>query len=257
MNSLNGLQLTAAAMRAQEALLDLTAQNLANAGTPGYKPVEMVLRTSGAVAVSRVDYASGTISQPLGELALVPLMEGTASRLQPGPMQATGQPLEVAIDGAGMFVVQGPDGLRYTRRGDFRQDAGGRLVTAEGYPVLVGGAPVGRPSAQVRIDEQGLVRVDDQPAGFLDVLDVDRGGSLRRAGGVYWLPPAGAAGAAPPLQSPGSFRLRPGALEQAAVDPLREMVNLMTAVRTYEMNQRVLQAQDEALGRAAAELARF
>lgn len=255
MNSLSGLYLSAAGMQAQQARLDLAAQNLANAGTPGYKQIASALAALPAAGIDRVDYAGGGPSTPLGDLTGTPYTAAAAARLEPGPLQSTQQPLDVAIDGDGLFVVQAPDGLRYTRRGDFHQDAAGRLVSSEGYPVLVDGAPVGRPGVELSIDAQGVVRVDGAVAGPLDVVDLSQTGPLRRAEGGYWVP-SGDGDLLPSRAPSGGSRLRVGYLEQANVDPLREMVALMTAVRTYETNQKVLQVQDETLGRAASELGR-
>lgn len=255
MNSLNGLYLTAAGMRSQEALLNGTAQNLANASTPGYKTLALSVQGLDPTPIARLDYALGGELTPLGQLPGTPVATPGAVQLAPGPLQATGQPLDVALSTDGSFVVQTPNGLRYTRRGDFHQDGSGRLVNADGYPVLVGGSPVGELGKPVRISETGQVRVDGAVAGHLDVVDLAQAGAPIAAGGGYLLP---APGANPPtVLAPGGYQVRVGYLEQSGVDPMREMVNLMTAVRTYETNQRVLQAQDETLGRAASELARF
>jgi len=280
LNSLSGLYLSAAGMQAQQARLDLASQNLANAGTPGYKQIASALAAMPAAGVDRVNYAAGDRSVPLGDLSQAPYTDVAAARLEPGPLESTGQSLDVAIDGDGLFVVQAPDGLRYTRRGDFHLDAGGRLVSSEGYPVLVNGAPAGRPGAALTIDGAGVVRVDGAAAGRLDVIDLAQAGPLRRAGSGYWVsagtgptaaggpglpapgsglatPAAAGAGDLLPARTPsGGYRLRVGSLEQANVDPLREMVSLMTAVRSYETNQKVLQTQDETLGRAVSDLGR-
>lgn len=270
MNSLSGLYLSAAGMQAQQARVDLASQNLANAGTPGYKQVAAAVAAPAPAGVALVDYA-GNRAVPLGDLAQAPYMDLAAARLEPGALQRTGQPLDVAIDGDGLFVVQAPDGLRYTRRGDFHQDGSGQLVTGEGYLVLVDGNPVGHPGARIEIGEGGVVRVDGTVAGRLSVISLSQAGPLRRAGSGYFIAAAGATtGAAavpgdvalgagdvlPPRAAAGGYQIKVGYLEQANVDPLREMVGLMTAVRIYETNQKVLQVQDETLGRAASELGR-
>lgn len=255
MNSVSGLYLSAAGMQVEQSRLDVAAQNLANAGTPGYKRVEAALSALPPTAVERTDYAGGN-STVVGGWVSTPVLDRTVARMDVGPLNATGQPLDLAIDGDGLFVVQAPDGLRYTRRGDFHQDGTGRLVNAEGFAVLAGGSPVGSPGAKLSVDAHGTVRSNGSVVGTLDVVDPNRAGPLRRAGG-YYLASTGASEVLPPVVPAGGYKVQVGQLEQANVDPLREMVTLMTAVRSYESNQRVMQTQDETLGRAVTELARM
>jgi flagellar hook-basal body protein len=124
--------LAASGLRARMESLDLLANNIANAGTGGYK-------------ADREFYSLYTAPEAAGDdpLQAMPLIESHWTDHAQGALHATGNPLDVALDGKGFFAVNGPGGPLYTRNGNFRLAPDGRLTTQEGYPVrATGGAPL-------------------------------------------------------------------------------------------------------------------
>jgi flagellar basal-body rod protein FlgF len=112
--------------------MDVVANNLANVATPGFKAESEVFTT---VPIR---------SQVRGSPAKLSYVQdfATARDFSTGPMNPTGNDLDVAIQGDGFFVVQTPNGPRYTRFGHFQLNAAGQVVTKQGYPLLAGGAPL-------------------------------------------------------------------------------------------------------------------
>lgn len=220
-----GLYNAASAMMTRMAELDLVAHNLANLNTPGYRAV----RFSHAAFPNALEQRL-----PLG----VTLGEQRVD-LTPGPLSYTGNPLDVAIEGEGFFAVQTPQGVLYTRKGNFTLSPEGRLVTAEGYPVLgEDGQPlfVGR-GEEVHITADGQVQVEGKPVGRLQRVTFAEPKGVRPVGeGLY-------GGSSP---RPAEGRVVQGALEGSNVRPVLELVRFLSALRSYEMAARSLQSLREA-----------
>jgi len=257
---LRGIYASATGMVAQARRLDVLANNLANAATVGYKRDVTIAATFQDLLQERLD--DRVPPAPGTTRAVGPVPAGTAvataTRLADGPIKATGRPLDVALQGDGFFTILTPEGIRYTRAGNFDQDGQGRLVTAAGHPVLVSGRPVAGRSIVIR--ENGEVWVDGLLAGTLDIVTTDQVGPLRKVGDNLWAPGGpgaplvGGASTATGQNPARPWRLLVGFLEMSNVEPIREMVELIHATRTFEANQKALQAQDQALGRAVNDL---
>ncbi len=129
-----------------------TANNLANADTTGFKRDFQAFK---AVPIVGPGYASRVYTQDAG----------VGADFTPGPLIATGNPLDIAIKGQGWIAVQGPNGKeQYTRAGNLHIDANGILTTAQGYPVLGSSGPVSiPPSSKIAIGSDGTITV--QPNG--------------------------------------------------------------------------------------------
>lgn len=261
---IRGLYTSATGMQQDAQRLEVIANNLANANTAGYQRDTVVSQPFHDMLIQRIN---GSAPAPLqaaptiGRLGLGAFTVMTATRLKDGSLRETGRELDVALLGSAFFSVRTPNGVMYTRNGSFTQDAAGRLVTADGHPVLVNGAPVGAPGARLRINEQGQVLVNDQLAGQLDIVTADQLGPLRKVGhNLYSADGQGShVMAAPPdPQDPrGAYQLRVGFLENANVEPVLEMVELLAAMRSFESNQKAVQVQDETLAKVINEAGRI
>ena len=144
------------------------------------------------------------------------------------PSRETGEPLDFAIAGEGFFAVQADRGVRYTRNGQFTADAQGRLVTAEGDPVL------GRGGRALTVGRDG--RVDPRALEVVQLRNPRKDGDSLVTG-----TPAGA----------GSGQVRAGALEASGADAARSMVDMIASMRSFEAGQKVIQTIDETLGKAS------
>jgi flagellar basal-body rod protein FlgG len=171
---------------------------------------------------------------------------------RPGTLRTTGQGLDLAILGDGWFEVATDGGPAYTRKGNFRLDAGGRLVTQEGLPVMGTGGEILLPRGAAVIDAAGRV-FDGQaalgsgvregaPVGQIKVVQFERASAMQPLGNGLYAP----AGEALPVRE-GAVQLQQGALENANVSQLQEMVRLMETVRHFESLQRVTVGYDEML----------
>ncbi|MCS7272963.1 MAG: flagellar basal-body rod protein FlgF [Fimbriimonadales bacterium] len=240
---LRGLYVAAEGMAARQKAQDAIANNLANLNTTGFKADRPVFTAVYERALYRVQ---GGRSAPIGSLSAGAVVRELYTDLRPGAITTTGNPLDLAIDGAGFFAVQTPQGVRYTRNGAFQLNAQGILVNREGYAVLsTEGRPIQVPrNATVQIGENGTVLADGKPLAQLQIVE----GRLTKDADGYFV------GTAQPLTSP---RVVVGALEASNVNLIRELVSMIEVIRAYETHQRVIHAHDETLSRAINELARL
>lgn len=210
----------------------VVADNIANLNTPGFH----ASRTSAADFGVELGSAIGG---PIGRLGTGNLVVGLTLDRRQGPLEQTGVPTDLAIEGDGLFVVRTPDGTAYTRAGDFVRGADGMLTTQDGYHVLDGsGRPIVTSGALV-IDPDGSVRGTGQRlavVGWPPGEPVRLGRNLLLAGGPL-LPPSGV--------------IRQGMLERSNVDAGGAMTELITLQRHFALSSRALSLQDETLGDAA------
>ena len=231
----SGIYVAAAGAVAQASALDVTANNVANASTTGFQG-------------ARVSFHQALARAQSPDVALVgnqtPAIDHRA-----GAMTQTGNPLDVALDGDGYLAVDGPNGVRYTRAGALRQDAGGRLVTADGLAVRgAGGAPLVIPpeATTIAIGEDGTVATEAGPIGKLELVRFDPRNVTRDGATLF-----AARGA--PLDAPPP-RVLQGTLEGSNVNVVRGVVDLVEVSRTYESLLRVIEGFKAIESRAARDL---
>lgn len=232
-----------ASMHADIARVDRIGMNIANAGTTGYK------RETGATFASRVADAA----QAGGGVS----MRASAHLdLRPGTLRSTGQPLDLALAGAGWFEVATEHGPAYTRRGDFRLDARGRVVTQQGLPVQGSGGDIqlahGRPviDASGRVFESaGAMSEGAQPVAQVKVVQLDARAPMERTGDGLML----ARGEATAMPE-SAIQLQQGFLENANVSHMHEMVRLLETLRHMESMQKVALGYDDMLAGAIRKL---
>lgn len=262
---LRGMYTGASGMLAEQVRTDVLANNLANVDTVGFKREAVIQSAFPDMLLRRVfDPVGPGAGKPffgdgrddprpvIGQLGTGTYVEGTWTIHDVGPLRFTGNALDVALTGDGFFAVQTDDGVRLTRDGRFTLDADGRLVTVTGMPVLgTDGGTIAIQGREVAIDETGQVWVDGDVVGTLSVWTVPQPQWLRREGYGMWAMTAEAGDA-----QPAATTIQSGYVEQANVNVVSSMVELISAFRSYEANQKVIQAYDETLGKAVNELGR-
>jgi flagellar basal-body rod protein FlgF len=219
-----GLYIAASGMVSEMARQDLIANDLANASTPGYKADRAVQGSFGEMLLSNT--ATGT---PVGRLGLGSRIERQVTDVSAQPIRETGESLDFAVEGDGFFAIQTPQGVRYTRNGQFTATANGTLADQRGNAVL------GRNGQPVRIGADG--KVDPAAVGLFTVANARKVGDALMQG-------TAAAGRAP-------AQVRSGALEGSGADPTRAMVDMIASLRAYESGQKVITTIDSTLGKAA------
>lgn len=236
---LRGLHIAASGMLAQQVRHETIANNLANADTTGYKADEVVFRTVLDRTIWRHrDPQKGAPAPQVGMLSFGAEVDGVVTDLRPAPVALTGRPLDVAIDGDGFFVVNTPQGERYTRDGAFRQAADGTLATADGMPVLGTRGVIRSATFPLSISPNGEVLANGQVVDRLRIVQLrnaSKEGANRFTGNAL------------PLQQ---FNLQVGALERSNVSVVQAMVDMIVAMRAYEASHRAVLAHDETLQRA-------
>jgi flagellar basal-body rod protein FlgF/flagellar basal-body rod protein FlgG len=171
---------------------------------------------------------------------------GSFTSSNPGHLDTTGNPLDLAIEGPGFLAVQTKAGVRYTRNGNFRVDAQGTLLSADGDPVLGQAGPIHLPSGPVSISNDGTVSVSETVVGRLQVAEIDPQ-NLKAEGNNYFEAPAGAATPAT------SSRVRQGMLEGSNIEPVSAAVNLVALQRHADFMQRTLRVFYSDFDRTAVE----
>jgi flagellar basal-body rod protein FlgG len=245
------LALSLQSMQGDMARVDQVAMNLANALTPGYKRGMAVQAVAGASFAVHMNGAAVVQGAPVGVAS--PLAVSLLRDEQPGTVRSTGQPLDLALGGKGYFEVVTKNGPAYTRNGSFRLDAAGRLVTAQGYPVMGLGGDIVPGTATPVITATGAVLgpngTADAPIAQLKVLEFDPKTAPERIGGGLL-----AATADMKQVQPQDIQVRQGFVENSNVSTTQEMTQLIQSMRHFEAMQRITQGYDEMLGTAIRKL---
>lgn len=223
--------------------LEMLANNLANTETGGYKADREFYSI----------YTSGDASEePLsGEMNTLPVIEKHWTDHSQGNLRDTSNPFDLAIEGDGMFAVQTPDGVRYTRNGNFRVSRTGVLTTSDGNPLRAkgGGQIQITPDLAVEVGADGKVSQGGQTTGQLDLASFDNS-ALDKVGANYFAPFTGVA----PKAATGT--IHQGKLEQSNVGSAESSVRLVAIMRQFEMLQKAINIGNELNRKAMEEVAR-
>ena len=207
------------AMKLHEKRLALTANNLANATTTAYKAIEVSFEMLGP-----------TMSE---NLSGKPVMTSMASYINfsKANLVQTESTLDVAINGNGLFVISTPNGTYYTRNGIFTLDTEKRLVTPSGHLVMGHNGTVTIEGSNITINEDGAVYANEQAMGRLKIVDFNDKKMLQPIGSSLFK----YTGNDGEMTLAKEYTVKQGFLEASNVDMIREMVNLISTQRTFEL----------------------
>ena len=254
---MRALNTAATGMMAQELNVQVISNNIANMRTTGYKRQRAEFQDLLYEHVNRVGAqtsAQGTILPAGIELGSGVKTVGTPRLMTQGDLVQTGKNYDLAIRGEGFFKIQLPDGrTAYTRDGSFELDAQGRLVTAQGN-VVQPGITIPQNATSMSINSQGQVSVTlpgsttQNQVGQIALSNFINKAGLESMGDNLYLetPASGTAQDGTPA-SDGFGNLQQGYLEQANVQAVSEISDLISAQRAYEMNAKVITAADQML----------
>jgi flagellar basal-body rod protein FlgG len=252
----------ATGMAAQELNVQVISNNIANMRTTGYKKQTAAFQDLIYDHVRRVGAQAsdqGTIL-PVGvDIGGGVKTVGTPRLMTQGTLSPTGGDLDIAVRGEGFFKIQMPDGtFTYTRDGTFTTDNTGRIVTSQGNPVQPT-ITIPQGASGITISAQGQVTVTVPGSTTPTLLGqigltrfINKTGLQPIGDNLFTETPASGAPQDGVANADGFGDLQQGNLEQANVEVVSEMSDLIAAQRAYEMNSKVMGAADQMLQTAAA-----
>ncbi|UCD63424.1 MAG: flagellar hook-basal body protein [Candidatus Zixiibacteriota bacterium] len=213
---------------------EISANNIANASTPGFKKDQIFTREL-SKAEKRLQPRKSDWQQPM--------VDEVYTSYAPGVFDKTGNQLDLAIDGEGFFRLQLPDGsTALTRAGCFSVNEegfvsfpGGALLVGEGGPLEVG-------NGKVAVAQNGTVEVDGSAAGRITPVTVADFEQLEKIGSSLFAVPEGTT-----LITVETSTIQQGFLEASNVDIVREMIDMIISFRNYEADAKAVQVQDQSL----------
>jgi flagellar basal-body rod protein FlgG len=248
------LQAAATGMKAQQTRVEVIANNLANVNTTGFKRSrahfeDLLYQTVQEAQNVQTAETDVTEEVQVGRGVRLAAVQRVESQ---GPLEQTGRPLDLAIEGDGFFQVRLPDGnLAYTRDGSFTISDQGSLVTHGGYAV-VPGISIPDDATGLAFSRTGVVSVvvggsvDPVEIGRLELVRFPNSPGLRALGENLYRETT--ASGPPTLgfpQEDGFGRIMQGTLEGSNVEIVQEMVDMITAMRAYEINSKAVQSAEE------------
>ena len=259
---MQALHTAATGMAAQELSVQVISNNIANLQTTGYKKQTAEFQDLIYEHVRRVGAQAsdqGTIL-PVGvDIGGGVKTVGTPRLMSQGTLSPTGNDLDIAVRGEGFFKIQMPDGtFAYTRDGSFQMDAQGRIVTAQGNPVQPT-ITLPQNSSGININAQGQVSVTvpgsttPTTVGQIGLTRfVNKAGLLPIGDNLFTDTPASGAPQDGVANTDGFGDMQQSNLEQANVEVVSEISDLIAAQRAYEMNAKVISAADQMLQSTSA-----
>lgn len=254
---MRSLDIAATGMQAQQLYVDVTSQNLANINTTAYKlqrPEFQDLLYQNARRVGTNSSDSGTIVPTGIQIGLGVKTAAIYRNTGQGTLQATENPLDIAIQGKGLFQITQPSGeIAYTRAGAFQVSPDGTIVTADGFQVEPA-ITIPQNAISISINQSGEVfatianQTTPQNLGQLQTVSFINEAGLQAIGNNLYLETA--ASGSPITGTPGldGFgTILQGFLENSNVNPVTELTNLIKAQRVYEMSSKVVSKTDEML----------
>jgi len=228
-----------------EQQLDILSNDMANAGTAGYRAEQ----TSFSTILSK------QVTSGPGQL---PAAFGTMGRqyvdMSEGGVRMTGNPLDIALRGNAFLQVRMPDGsMAYTRAGDLQTTASGKLLTADGKPVLdASGRSITLPPGKPVIATNGNISVNGQQVGQLGLAAISDLTKVKKQGGTLLITPASNVTAADPKAS----SIVQGSLESSNVNPILTMTKMMRVLRSYQSTLKVLEQYNQQMSQLNQQVAR-
>jgi flagellar basal-body rod protein FlgF len=276
---LRGLYTATSGMLAQQRRTEMLTNNMANANTPGFKADQSSMRAFPEMLLQRL----GTEKLPLREQKHLPYtqfigsinagvyMQEAIPKFTQGDLRETGRKTDLAIvdgnlpvneennvKGSLFFTVETPNGIRYTRNGNFTLNPEGFLTTNEGYYVLdENGNRIQLTSEEFEVRQDGTIMENNTFVAAINVVFAENPYELIKQGnGLFSVENNGILPAV--RNNPDvSFSLKQGFLERSNVDVAQTMTEMLTAYRAFEANQKVLQAYDKSLDKAVNEIGRI
>lgn len=250
-----GMERATQGMIAMRAKQEVVANNLANANTVGFQRDGMVVGSFAETLHGAMGYSpqemlqSGFAPAGMTKNGGTNIYYRTYTQFAQGSLKNTGHPFDLAIEGDGFFSVQTRYGIRFTRNGSFGLNGEGALVTKDGSLVLGEKGIIKIKGSEFKVDDNGAILVDGKKVDNIRMVKFEDLRKLKKSGESYYIADA----AAEP--SPNA-KVRQGFLESANINTVREMVDMLAIMRSFEASQKLLQAEDQMLQKTVNETGR-
>lgn len=245
---IRGFYTAASGMLYEQKRQENVAQNLSNVETNGFKQMVMVASSQEERTVMNQN-----LTHEVGVLPMKVGMDEAHLLTTQGQLKTTNLPHDFAINGEGYFVLEGPDNeLLYTRDGSFGVDNQGRLVSKEGYPVLMSnGGYAFVNDEEISLGLNGQIQAGNQVYQFMMVQLGEVSQIRQMSMNTY------AYTGQPEAVTFENTELLHGMVEGSNVNLVDEMTNLMSAARSFQMNSKVLQAMDQIVSQSVNEIGKI
>ena len=257
--STKGVYTALSGAMAQSLKLDTIANNIANVNTPAFKRDQQVFneyltaneKPPTVIQVPKVPASIESFYDMQGGDKSFVDTKGTFTDFSQGSLKRTGNPLDVAINGKGFFEIATPQGVRFTRSGNFTLDGNGRLVTKDGYPVLTAsGDAAADPSARtiqvtgnapLTISDNGDLMEGTEVRGKLSLVNIEKVDDLQKIGNSLY---GFKNNAKPEVTNVANVSLQGGHLEASNINIVQEMTDMIQTHRVFESTQKAISAYD-------------
>jgi flagellar basal-body rod protein FlgF len=250
---IRGLYTAAAGMLSNLVKHETIVQNLTNVRTIGYKADTALVTDFPSMLLTEIQ---GDQQGPeVGDAVTGVSLANVITDFSEGPIELTDSPFDFAIANNGFFRLETPNGERYTRDGRFLRDVDGHLVTADGYLVLGEGGPITLPSTagELSVTSQGTIYLDDAYVGQFSLARFENTDQLIKESQTVF-----ASREEQPQQiAVQEIKIFQGYLEGSNVNVAHATTEMMSVLRAYEANQRMVQYQDQINSQAVSELGRI
>jgi len=246
---IRGLYTSATGMSAAQTQSEVIGDNVANVNTPGYKEQLASNLSFPSMLIERMGGNQATQAVQIGGLGVGVGVDRAALSNVQGAIQTTGIKTDLALTSPGYFVVQTPGGERYTRNGHFQLDANGILQSPDGYALLGEKGSIGPLSSNFSVKADGTIMDKGRIIDRLRVVDIPAAALKREGQSLY--------SASQPVQVSTGAQVLQGSIEASNVDLSGQMVQMMTVMKAYEANQKVIQTEDSMLDKAVNEVGKI
>ncbi len=248
-----GLYTAYTGMNVQQKKVDIISNNISNINTNGYKKDQIIENSFKDVLTSRI--RDGKNNKQIGKMSLGVKVDRVYTDFSQGGLKQTDEPYDLAISGSGLFKVasfasSGEPEVFYTRDGSFTVDEENFLRTKDGLFVLSNNEKIQLENGRLRVNKDGSLYQNEFSEAKLDIVDFENLDSLRKVESSLFVSTEDS------KEKEFTGTVNQGFLETSTVNSVSEMIELISATRIYEGNQKIIQTYDETMNKVVNEVGR-
>lgn len=252
---IRGLYTAASGMLTKQAQQETLSNNIANLNTPGFKKDKLIMKSFDEMVIESIDGKSNPKRKVIGSMEFGVGIDESSTDFSSGIIEETGRSLDFAIDGNGFFTLQDLQGnLKYSRDGRFQVDEEGYIANSQGYRLIgqINGetAPIQINNSDINLNPDGTFTVGEDTISFMITKFNDMGALSKESANCYISRDEYG-------EIDTESHVKQGALERSNVDIVETITEMISIMRNYESNQRVIQSIDETLGKTVNEVGKI